>query len=181
MRNRYSRKTRKIMNCSKKGFTLAEVVVAIGIFVLVIAALLKIFVDCSVLTELSRNMIFALNEAQGQVEEIRNWPYDLIATDFISGGAPGNTFPPAPVDWAGAIYLYDATDPANPVLITVPTSPTPDLLQIEVVVCWRNKSGRVSGEDENTNGILDIAQGEDVNGNNKIDSLATVVTMLSRR
>jgi len=148
----------------QKGFTLVEVLVATGLLVIVLAGLVGLFVYCSMLSELSGDMTTVMSELQGKWEEIRNHDYDLIVTDYSSGGTPGNTFDLTQVNAKGVIYI-DATNP--------------DILVVKIVASWQTRSDRIMGEDQNLNGVLDA--GEDQNGNGEIDSSTSIVSMITKR
>jgi hypothetical protein len=152
------------MRLNKKGFSLAELLVTVGILVTVIVILLQLFIYNSVLAELSGNMGNVLTDAQSKIEEIRNSDYSVITTNYGSGGTPGNTFDLSQGQGKGVIYI----DSSNS-----------SLLQVTVVICWRNKDGRVIGEDLDLDGVLDA--GEDTDGNGKISSKATFITKIARR
>jgi len=113
---------------------------------------------------LSRDTTFAISEAQSKLDEIRNSNYDLITTDYISGGTPGNTFETTQPTGIGSIYINDSN---------------PDLFEITIVICWRTKSGRIVGADLNLNGELDAGEPDD--GDGILDSLATLITNIARR
>ncbi len=53
------------------------------------------------------------------------------------------------------------------------------LLKIKVTCCWKEKGGRIIGEDKNLNGQLDI--GEDINGNGELDSPVKLVTYIANK
>jgi len=55
----------------------------------------------------------------------------------------------------------------------------PDLLEVEVDVSWRNRDGRVIGEDTNLNG--QIESGEDLVNIGKLDSPVKIITYLAER
>ena len=147
-----------------KGFSLIEVIVTVGILVIVLTSLLGLFIYCSTLAEASGNMTLAIREAQGKLDEIRDHSYSLITTDYGAGGTPGNIFNLNQLNGKGVIYFE---------------SPNPELLQIKVVVSWKNKDTRVIGEDVNLNGILEA--GEDKNANSQLDSIVSLTTMIARR
>jgi prepilin-type N-terminal cleavage/methylation domain-containing protein len=148
----------------RAGFTLVEVLVAVGILAVVIVGLLRLFIYCSILSDLSGNMTLATNEAQSKLEEIRNHDYGSIVTDYSSGGTPGNTF--------------NLTELTGMGVITIDNS-NPDLLQIDINVSWQNKDGRISGEDTDLDGVIDA--GEDLDSNGKLDSIASIVSLIARR
>lgn len=123
------RKIRKKIFQSPQGFTLVEVLIAVGILAIVIVGLLQLFVSCSALAEAAGNTTFALNEAQNKLEEIRNHSFDSIAADYASGGTPGNTFTLGSLSGTGTIT-------------TTQVGGSSELLQITIDVSWQNKNGR---------------------------------------
>ena len=148
---------------NQKAFTLIEILVVMGILVVVLIGLVRLFFYCSSLAETAGNQTIALTEAQNKMEEIRAHSYSLITTDYASSGSPGNTFNVTAPVGKGVIYI----DSSNA-----------DLLKITIVVCWKNtKDKRVFGEDVNLNGVLDA--GEDLNGNSQIDSIVNIVTYVA--
>ncbi len=146
------------------GFSLIEIVVTVGILTILLTNLLGLFIYCSTLAQSAGNMTLAIREAQEKLEEIRDHNYSLITTDYAAGGSPGNIFNLNQLNGKGAVYV---------------DSSSPDLLQIKVVVSWKNKDTRVIGEDTNLNGILDA--GEDKNANGQLDSIVSLVTMIAKR
>lgn len=149
---------------TNRGFTLTEVLVSAAILVVVSVGLIQVFLRASALSSLSGNMTIAMSEAQDKIEEIRNHDFDLIMTDYVSGGTPGDIFSLSEVTGTGKIYISNAN---------------PDLLEMEVVISWQEKDDRVIGEDQDLDGVLDA--GEDINGNGQLDSTARIITYLARR
>ena len=138
--------------------------VTVAILGFSLSGLLGIFVYCSMLSDIAGNMSKALRGAQGKLEEIRDHNYSLITADYASAGNPGNKFDAAQLSKSkGAIYI-DSTNP--------------DLLQVKVAVSWKNENGRLSGEDSNLNGVID--GGEDINGNNELDSPVCLISLIAR-
>ena len=152
------------MRVKNKGFSLIEVIITVGILVIVMTNLLGLFIYCSTLAQTSGNTTLAVREAQGKLDEMRDHSYGLITTDYGAGGTPGNIFSLNQLNGKGVIYFE---------------SPNPDLLQIKVVVSWKNKDNRLIGEDANLNGILEA--GEDKNANGQLDSIVSLTTMIARR
>ena len=160
-----SSKQDKMNGFSKKGFTLAEVLITAGILVMVIGGLLQLFIYCSILSESTGNMAMAMADAQTKMEEIRNHTYSDITTDYVSGGTPGNTFNLTLGNGKGAIYI----DSSNA-----------DLLQIEITVSWmNNRNNRYIGEDLDLDGAIDA--GEDVDGDSKLDSPVDISSYIAAR
>ncbi|MBU3912428.1 MAG: prepilin-type N-terminal cleavage/methylation domain-containing protein [Candidatus Omnitrophica bacterium] len=148
----------------RAGFTLMELVIAIGILALVLVGLLQVFVCCLSLSELAGNSTIAISKAQGKLEEIRNHSFNSIVVDYSQGESPGNIFDLTQLNGKGVIYIDDTN---------------PELLEIEIVVSWQEKGNRIIGEDSNLNGALDT--GEDDNGNGKLDSPVSLVSMIAKR
>lgn len=148
----------------KTAFTLIELMIAAGILALVLVGLLLLFIYSLSLSELAGNLTIAISQAQGKLEEIRNHSFDSIAVDYGESGSPGNIFNPGQLDGKGVIYIDDTN---------------PELLEIEIAVSWRGKGNRIIGEDKNLNGTLDAD--EDNNGNGKLDSPASLVSLIAER
>jgi len=145
----------------QKGFTLLELIIGAGILTVAIVGLLASFANCFTLNETSRNFTITVNNAQEKIEEIHNLTFDQILSqdglNFEIAGLPDN-------DSEGLIEV---------------ASINPNLLEITVTVCWRQKGGRVFGEDDNLNGSMDM--GEDKNGNSVLDSPTKLVTLVASR
>lgn len=139
----------KIATKSNQGMSLVELLVVIGILATVIIGLVQIFIAGAVLSDISNRKTIALGEAQDKLEDIRNHAFGSITTDYASGGVPGSIFNLSQVTGTGVIVI-DSTDS--------------NLLKIDVVVSFRDKSNRTIGEDKNLNGILDAGEDADVNG-----------------
>ena len=152
---------RRLRN-NHKGFTLIEVMLAAAFLVIVLSGLLATYISCFELISLSRNLTFATNAAQMKIEEIRDYSFSHIYSDYdnttfnVSEITPGNS--------RGVIYVNNKN---------------PELLLVTISVCWDQRSGRIIGEDLNLDGNLDA--GEDANGNSIIDSPAQIVTLIAAR
>ncbi|MFZ5801181.1 MAG: type IV pilus modification PilV family protein [Candidatus Omnitrophota bacterium] len=145
------------------GFTLVELMVATLILAIVLVGLLASYIACLQLTDLARNTSVAINLAQTKMEEIKNAAYTSIKNDYDPAGV-GVPFTIIGVNGMGVTYV-DNTDP--------------DLLLVKVTVCWRERGGRIIGEDTDLNGVLN--SGEDKPPlNNQLDSIAQVITYIAR-
>lgn len=113
----------------RQGFTLAEVLIAVGILAVVIVGLLQLFVHCSNLAEAAGNTTLAVNEAQNKMEEIRSHNFSTMAVDYASGGTPGNAFTLTSLNGTGAITISQVGGSSA-------------LLQVRIDVVWQNKNGR---------------------------------------
>lgn len=69
---------------SKNGFTLAEILIAVGILAVVMIGLLQVYIHCSVLAEAAGNKSVAMSEAQSKMEEIRNHAFEDIVSTYTT-------------------------------------------------------------------------------------------------
>jgi prepilin-type N-terminal cleavage/methylation domain-containing protein len=144
---------------SNNGFTLIEIMLAVGILAFALSAILAAFISCSVLVTTSKNVNIATNAALGLMEEIRTSSFARIYGDYNGLNFILNDIPSS----RGVVYVDDTN---------------PELLEVTISVCWR-QGNRIIGEDANLNGVLD--SGEDANGNGIIDSTVQVVTQIANR
>lgn len=149
----------KVQIFDRRGMTLAELMIATMIMSITFVGILSTFLYCLSLGELSEHKATALASAKTKMEAIRNTPFeDLVATyDHVTFSVP------ADLNGSGISYIDDSANP--------------NLIRIKVSVCWREKNGRMIGEDSNLNGVLN--GGEDVNGNSEIDSPVQLETLIS--
>jgi hypothetical protein len=144
---------------SERGFSLVELLFSVGILTTVICGILATFSSCFVLGALSKNTNTATNAGIGLIEEVRSTPFAQIYDDYDQLNFTVNGIPLS----RGIVYVDDSN---------------PELLEVTVVVCWR-QGARAVGEDANLNGALDA--GEDTNGNGRIDSPVEIVTRVANR
>ncbi len=160
----------------KKGMTLVEVLITIMILTFVVLSLLQSFVYFSILASASGNLAAVTAKAQSKMEEIRDHNFVDIPTDFGEGGTPGNVFfltrANDGVDASGVIYLD-----------TVHSG----LLQVTIVVSWRNKDGRIIGGDNGggdatkaLNGVWNTGEPSDSNGR-LVSPVLTLVSYVAQR
>lgn len=151
-----------MMNSLDKGFTLPELLLSAAILALVLCGILATYISCFELISTSENLTLAVNAAQRKIEEIRDYSFSQIYADYnnhtftVDEIAPGNS--------KGIVYIDNSTA---------------DLLKVTISVCWRQRGSRIIGEDLDLDGSLD--SGEDLNGNNMIDSPAKIVTLITPR
>ncbi len=134
---------------------MAELMIAVAVFLLVVATVLLSYLRCMELTETAGNTSKAIEGEKSQMEEILATPFDQLVSTYNQ-----TTFTINGLNGIGVIYIID--DSIN------------DFYKIKIVFCWRQKNGRIIGEDKNLNGSLD--NGEDSNGNGQIDSIAVLET-----
>lgn len=149
---------------SRRGFSLVELMFVVAILGAVFSGMIRLFISSSALASISGNKTVAISEAQNKIEEIRNYPFGDIVSDYAFGGSQGNTFALTSPTGTGVVGI-DSTNA--------------ELLVIEVGVSWQDRFGRIVGEDLDLDGALDA--GEDKNGNGELDHGVKVMTMLTRR
>ena len=150
------------MDMKKSGFTLLELMIGAAVLIVALVGLIAAYIGCFTLNEGARNLTIAINGTQAEMERIRNLSFDQID------------------DQNGTNFEIDGLDSSESEGIVEVDSSNPDLLKVAVTVSWRQKGGRVFGEDRNLNGIFEPAT-EDINGNGKLDSPAQLVTLMAKR
>ncbi len=144
---------------TKKALTLPELLVAVAIFVLAFAGIVVSYIACLDLNEISKNSSIAVHAVKDRIEEIKNRPFDQIKAIYHNV-----SFTTAGLNGKGISYVDDSS---------------PCLLLITVSFSWRQRNGRIIGEDLNLNGQLNA--GEDKNNNGMLDSLVEVATRIFKR
>lgn len=159
-----SERLKKSCRLAQSAFTLIELLVASFVIATVLVGMMRVMIYCASLSEVARHLTAAVTAGQDKLEEIRNHNYNNIAVDYASGGTPGNKI--------------TLTQPTGKGRITV-NAANANLLQVDVVVCWKEKDNRIIGEDLDLDGDLDV--GEDVNGNNALDSMVHLSTLVANK
>lgn len=148
----------------RMGFTLIELMIAVGVLVIAFLGLLGVFTACLELNETSKNLTIALHGAQRKMEEIRDHNFGQIYSNYTGSGANFELAGLPDADSEGSIVV-DNSDP--------------ELLQVTVTVCWKQKRGRIFGEDRNLNGSLEIEEDSDTDG--RMDSPVQITTLITQR
>lgn len=143
----------------KSGFTLAELLVSAAILVLVFTGALITYFQCLELSEMSENTSKAVTNVKTRMAAVQNTNFVNIQANFDD-----------------VAFQFDGWGRG----VSYVTAINANLLQVKVVYCWRQKRGKVVGEDLNLSGTLDDA-GEDVNGNGEIDSPVSATTFIFNR
>lgn len=152
----------------KAGFTLMELMFACAILLIAIGGLLGTYVLCFNLNETAKNLTLATNAIQQKLEEIRDYQFEDIASHYDNTTFDITEF--SNQNAKGSVVVYYET---------------PDLLLVVVSVSWRQRGGRIIGEDNGRgggialNGYLD--GGEDLNNNNTLDSPAIISVIMAKR
>ena len=134
-----------------------EVMVSAFLLIVGMLAILITYNHAMELSEMSRNISLAVRGAKSRMETIKNTDPAQMSANFhnVSFTIPN-------INGMGKSYIDDVTDP--------------DLIQIIVNFSWRDKRGRVIGEDLDLDGVLD--GGEDQNANGRLDSPVELTTQI---
>lgn len=149
-----------------------------GIIAFALSGILKIFYYGAALNDSSSKLTLAIVEAQTMAENLRNQDFQTVLNNYQGDETSNFTFDLTQIEGKGIVYMK-AYDPIGIDFAVDVLEDDPELLELEIVINWKNENGRVTGEDQNLNGELD--EGEDLNGNDKIDSTTTILTYLSKR
>ncbi len=145
---------------TKRGFTLAEVLVAVSILAFGLCGILVTYTNMLIFSDLSRDFTLATNALQEKAEEIKRTNYTSLSA------FNGTTFDINGFSLGSAKGGVEVTDTAYS-----------DLKRVRIVICFKSRS-RVIGEDKNLNGILNI--GEDANNNGRLDSPAELAALIAK-
>ena len=139
---------------SNAGLTLPELLMAILILVPLFIGAILTFVKCMEYSAMAKNSSTAILASKNRMAQIDNTIYGQVFANYNS-----TTFTAAGLNGIGVTYVNNAD---------------PNLLDITISFCWRERNGRVIGEDKDLDGVLDA--GEDTDGDNMIDSLVSLTT-----
>ncbi len=126
-------KSKKSDDCAKsyqspRGFTLVEVLVAASILSITIVGMSQVFLYSATLGQATGNITQAINALQNKMEEIRNYDFGSLTTDYAPGGTPGNTFSLTNLNGTGTI--------------TISQFAGPNLLEVQINANWQNTNRR---------------------------------------
>ena len=145
---------KKKMNC--KGLTLVEILMASIILLPVFVSAFVGFIKGMELSEMARHSSQAVSAVKSKLSEIENTPFAQIKDDFDLV-----TFTSAGLNGIGVSYVDDSE---------------PNILRVNTTFCWREKNGRVMGEDKNLNGQEDA--GEDPDNDDIFNSPVLMTTVM---
>lgn len=151
----------------KKGFTLIEVLIATVVLTGAILAILSTLIQCSNLQETSKNLGLAINAARGEIEEMRNADFTTLIVNY------NGPFEVTGLNGKGCVDASYVAGSNN------------NLVGVRIAICWRQKGGRIIGEDNGAGGgtALDgiLHANEDADGDGEIDSPCVVDTSIANK
>jgi len=166
---------------NRRGFTLAEMLIASLILLVGIGAIFLVYPTLFRGVETTYQTIKAWGTCRQEIELLKNSPFDTVLLAMYSDvtvpkDATGDIAGPvAFVNTTGTRGVYYLERMYGKVGANTTDSVLDDLLKLDVVVCYKANNG-VVGEDQNLNGSLDA--GEDLNSNGKIDSVVSLTTLV---
>lgn len=141
---------------NRAGFSLPELLFSLVILLPLFAGAMLVLVRCLALNELSVNTSSALLAVRNRMHDIENTAFNQIIANYHQ-----QTFTSPDLAGTGVSYVQAISG---------------DLLTVTVSFCWQEANGRLMGEDADLDGVLDF--GEDLNGNNMLDSPVTIATVI---
>ncbi len=132
-----------------KGLTLPELLVATIILLPLFVGTIFSFIKCMELSEMARHSSMAVLACKNKMAEIENTAFAQVYGNFNN-----TTFTTPDLNGIGVVYVNNSN---------------PDALEISASFSWRERTGRVLGEDRDMDGQIDA--GEDANSNGKLDSI----------
>lgn len=138
------------------GFTLVEVLMAMLILMPIFLGILYVFIRGVELSDIARHSSEAVRLLRTKAAEIENTPFNQISNNYNN-----ITFTTSNINGTGVSYV-DASQP--------------NIIDVTLTFSWKERSGRVIGEDLDVDGQIDA--GEDANGNGILDSPVSITTRL---
>lgn len=159
------------------GFTFVEVAIALLLIALLAVGMSAALVYGLKMAQTGADKNTAVLAAIQRMESLRSSAYADLNSVPPQNGV---TFP---VFYPGTAQLLGRGNTRAVTLSLLPSPPNPpnraSLIEVTVTVCWRDRWGRLYGEDSNLNGGLD--PGEDLNGNGLLDSPVRLTTRMASR
>lgn len=130
---------------SVTGFTLMELMIAVTILLVCLVGLIATYVSCFDLNETMRNYSIAVNAAQMKMEEVKNYNFYQILSHY-NDPAEGKFFEIADLYTAGSSPIA-AGDSRGMVTVSLLEGDAlnPEVLQVSVYICWRQRGDRIIG------------------------------------
>ena len=138
-----------------KGLTLPELLITTIILLPLFVGTILSFIKSMELSEMARHSSMAVLACKNKMAEIENTAFAQVHGNFNN-----TTFTAPDLNGIGVVYV----DNSNPALIEITTS-----------FSWRERTGRVMGEDLDLDGQIDT--GEDSNSNSMLDSIVQLTSV----
>lgn len=165
-----------------RGFTIAEVLLAVAILGFALCAILATYLASFNLASISKNTNIAISAAQGILEQVRATPFtslsdtqpqiELAGSFYNLTYASGNR-------WYLNFTVNDLPANIGVAYIDIDNTSNPQIITATVSVCWM-QGNKIIGEDLNLSGGAPNP-GEDINGNGLLDSPVELITQIANR
>jgi len=174
---------------TNKALTMLELMLVITLLGFALVGLLISYVSSLNLSEYDKNLTIAMNIAREKMEELyneRSENFDTLGTNMCDGAAGCSVTGDDSlriVSFNNA-YMKNNYNNFNGSCTAYITELDQNLKEARIVVCWGQRIGRVTGEDDGAgdaflNGQLD--SGEDRNGNGQLDSPCELISAFTQR
>ena len=134
---------------ARKGLTLPELLITTIILLPLFVGTILSFIKSMELSEMARHSSMAVLACKNKMAAIEDTAFTLVPGNFNN-----TTFTAPDLNGIGVVYV----DSSNP-----------DLIEVTASFSWRERTGRVIGEDLDLDGQIDT--GEDSNSNGRLDSM----------
>lgn len=162
------------MKLSVRSFTLIELLFTFSVLAFCLCGILLTYINMFILSDLARDLTLATNAAQATLEDVKMTNFDCIFTS-------SRPSPTCPGGCISCFYNGDTFDIGGITdakgRVEIEATAYDDLRNVRIVSSFRSRN-RIIGEDQNLNGALELI--EDKNGNDRLDSVSELVTLISR-
>jgi|TARA_B100000315_G_C14459369_1_gene533023 hypothetical protein len=117
----------------RKGFTLTELLLAVGFLVFALSSSLILFANCILLNEYNRSLSIAASHAQYVMEEIKDTNFSSVKTNIDNGNWDWDT---SDIAAKGLSSLGGESIDANE------SGTSSELLNVTITVNWQARNGR---------------------------------------
>ena len=136
---------------SCKGFTLIELLFTMLISAIVIGGVFMSLISTLVLNEYTQGFSVAMNIARAQMEQVlaNRGNFTGIVTSPVNPDSTLFTPGSSPAGWR----LTQANNGING-LLGMEVTDLGDLKHVRIVVCWRGRAGKITGDCRESSGVL---------------------------
>lgn len=175
---------------SNKALTMFELMLVIGLLAFALTGLLISYVSSLNLSEYDKNLTIAMNVAREKMEELykkRDESFDTLGSDMCLGEPSGCS---VVGDDANRVisfnnaYMktkYNNFNGSCTIYIKEIDPQGDDLKEARVLVCWRQRIGRIVGEDLDLDGQPDTTEYEGGVHTDELDSPCEIEAAFAKR
>lgn len=137
-----------------RGLTLLELMIVTLITVPVLISVVYFFLQCMEFNDMAHNSMIAVLATRDRITQIEHTPFNQVYATYNNV-----TFSSPELTGKGVTYIDNSV---------------PNVVKITASFSWRQKNGRIVGEDRNLDGQINA--GEDKNGNGILDAPVMMTT-----